>query len=358
MVTVGFFIGYAIGTYFHELGHFVMAKICGFPVDSVTLGRGPTILSYLVGRTKFIFNLLPSGGLVLSYPGIFAPRYKLVLFYVGGLVANAVLIVVFAVFEKFNIAGIPEKLLVGAIIAQYVFIGMNLLPHRTPIYGADHDTDGLKLWKLFGREWSKNIVLVRNFYSELLQSYATQSHPAPRFSEVPPERQRFLVLQNAVASEQVRELAAIVDDDTIWKTFSRPEQLLILDRILGTILLSDMITDFPDWREKLLKWCLQISELGPDVNAIKDTRAGVLDEIGDFPGALEVIDSTDLTKLNDFALILCLVSFARARFSQGEFGCALAKSAEARLKAAKLLNPDPIKHLFDRMDKEFAGSKS
>jgi Peptidase family M50 len=353
MWLAGFLIGLTFGLCLHELGHFVIAKFFGFPVDSVNFGRGLHVASFSAGNTKFIFNLIPTGGRVIAFPGVFASRSKLAMFYAGGLIANFAIVAALIVIAKYKFAASSEKLLIGAMVAQLLLIVENFWPRSVRIYGSLHDTDGLQLRKLFGREWGKNIELVRNTYSELLQSYATSDCPAQELYKVPLGRQKLLFLHDTIAGEQVRKLAAIVDDNASWQTFSRPEQLLILDRILSTILISDMTVDFPDWREMLSKWCLKASKLGRDVDAIRDTRTGVLVELGDFSGALEAINDTDPAKLNEFALIVHLVSFARVKFSGRDFEGALSKASEARLKASTLTNPNAYRHLFDRMDREF-----
>lgn len=46
----------------HELGHFVVAKLCGVKVNEFALGMGPTIFKFNKGETKYALRLLPIGG--------------------------------------------------------------------------------------------------------------------------------------------------------------------------------------------------------------------------------------------------------------------------------------------------------
>lgn len=48
--------------FFHELGHFALAKKNGIDVDEFSLGMGPTLLSKEYKGTKYCLKLLPIGG--------------------------------------------------------------------------------------------------------------------------------------------------------------------------------------------------------------------------------------------------------------------------------------------------------
>ncbi len=46
----------------HELGHFIVAKLSGMPVDEFSLGFGPAIVSRQWGETRYSLRILPLGG--------------------------------------------------------------------------------------------------------------------------------------------------------------------------------------------------------------------------------------------------------------------------------------------------------
>ncbi len=56
VVLFGFII------FFHELGHFLMAKFSKIRVNEFALGMGPKILSFQKGETRYALRLLPIGG--------------------------------------------------------------------------------------------------------------------------------------------------------------------------------------------------------------------------------------------------------------------------------------------------------
>ena len=49
----------------HELGHFVVAKLCGVKVEQFTIGFGPAIFKKQIGETLYAVRLLPIGGAVM-----------------------------------------------------------------------------------------------------------------------------------------------------------------------------------------------------------------------------------------------------------------------------------------------------
>lgn len=56
IVCLGFLV------FFHELGHFLAAKLFGVKVESFSLGFGPALLHKTIGGTDYRLSLLPFGG--------------------------------------------------------------------------------------------------------------------------------------------------------------------------------------------------------------------------------------------------------------------------------------------------------
>lgn len=50
--------------FFHELGHFAVARALGMGVSTFSLGFGPKILKYRRGKTEYALSLVPLGGYV------------------------------------------------------------------------------------------------------------------------------------------------------------------------------------------------------------------------------------------------------------------------------------------------------
>ena len=56
IIALGFII------FFHELGHFLLAKACGVGVVEFSLGMGPRLVSVQRGETRYSIKALPFGG--------------------------------------------------------------------------------------------------------------------------------------------------------------------------------------------------------------------------------------------------------------------------------------------------------
>ena len=55
-------LGLGFLVFFHELGHFLAAKLCHVGVLEFSIGMGPRMLSHVVGNTRYSLKLLPFGG--------------------------------------------------------------------------------------------------------------------------------------------------------------------------------------------------------------------------------------------------------------------------------------------------------
>ena len=61
LILIGvLFFGFII--FFHELGHFLLAKASGIRVNEFALGMGPKLFGFQKGETQYSLRLLPIGG--------------------------------------------------------------------------------------------------------------------------------------------------------------------------------------------------------------------------------------------------------------------------------------------------------
>jgi len=128
----------------HELGHFIMAKLCGVKVEVFSIGFGPRIIGYRYGDTDYRISALPLGGYVkmfgdapgekprdrealevlgidINAPGEFngRPRWQRVLIALAGPFANFI----FSFFLLVCVAHYHhevDKYLTGAAVVDYV----------------------------------------------------------------------------------------------------------------------------------------------------------------------------------------------------------------------------------------------
>lgn len=57
-------IALAFLIFFHELGHFLAARLCGVGVEVFSIGFGPKVIYKKIGKTQYALSLIPLGGYV------------------------------------------------------------------------------------------------------------------------------------------------------------------------------------------------------------------------------------------------------------------------------------------------------
>jgi regulator of sigma E protease len=62
--VAAFIVLVGVMVFVHELGHFVVAKLCGVRVEAFSLGFGPRLFGFKIGETDYKVCLLPLGGFV------------------------------------------------------------------------------------------------------------------------------------------------------------------------------------------------------------------------------------------------------------------------------------------------------
>ncbi|BDU74607.1 M50 family metallopeptidase [Mesoterricola silvestris] len=101
--------------FFHELGHFLVAKWMGLPVEVFSLGFGPRVAGFAWQETDVRLSLLPLGGYVRlagynpedpdaedPHGFLAQPAWKRMAFYSGGILANVLITVVIFFFLGIN----------------------------------------------------------------------------------------------------------------------------------------------------------------------------------------------------------------------------------------------------------------
>jgi regulator of sigma E protease len=105
--------------FFHELGHFLVAKWMGLPVEVFSLGFGPRLVGFQWQETDVRLSALPLGGYVRlagynpeepnaadPHGFLHQPTWKRLVFYGGGIAANVVITLVIFFYIGVNQAGI------------------------------------------------------------------------------------------------------------------------------------------------------------------------------------------------------------------------------------------------------------
>ncbi|MCS7278336.1 MAG: RIP metalloprotease RseP [Aquificaceae bacterium] len=126
---VAFLVLVGVLIWFHELGHFLMAKLFGVKVEIFSIGFGPVLLNKKIGETEYRVSALPLGGFVKLYgeeeslqdPRAFSakPNWQKILIAFGGPLFNLILaVLLFGLLSAVN-KKVPsyqfEKPLVGHV---------------------------------------------------------------------------------------------------------------------------------------------------------------------------------------------------------------------------------------------------
>jgi len=108
--------------FFHELGHFLVAKWMGMPVEVFSLGFGPRVAGFHWNETDVRLSLLPLGGYVRlagynpeepeakdPHGFLAQPAWRRLFFYSGGILANILITVVIFFFMGMDQARITDR---------------------------------------------------------------------------------------------------------------------------------------------------------------------------------------------------------------------------------------------------------
>ncbi len=127
--------------FFHELGHFIFAKLTGMRVETFSIGFPPKLLKKQIGETEYCLSAIPLGGYVKvtgvidesmdtegaqntkEDPKSFSSKktWQKALFITGGVIFNIVLaILVFTIltFAR-GISEVDEGTVLGEVVAEY-----------------------------------------------------------------------------------------------------------------------------------------------------------------------------------------------------------------------------------------------
>ncbi len=176
--VVAFLVLVGVLIWFHELGHFIMAKLFGVKVEVFSIGFGPVVFKKQVGETEYRLSALPLGGFVKLYgeeedlkdPRAFSskPSWQKILIAFGGPLFNFILAVL--LFALLALAGKEEpkhlyqKPVVGYVQEDSIAQRLGIKPGDT-ILEVNHKE--VKNWKelekvvfesILSKEWQVKVL--------------------------------------------------------------------------------------------------------------------------------------------------------------------------------------------------------
>ncbi len=95
-----------LSIFFHEMGHFICAKIVKLKPYSLEVGSGYKLLIYKLFNTRFEFRIFPSQGITSVFlTNLYSIKSRLLLYSAGGIIVNSLFFILFfklfLIFDKF-----------------------------------------------------------------------------------------------------------------------------------------------------------------------------------------------------------------------------------------------------------------
>lgn len=138
-------VGLAAGIACHEFGHMLCAVLLSAPVQLVSIGIGPVLWHCRIGETRFELRAVPCAGFVQCYPQPIVNRLSRLLFLLGGVLGNVVLIGLVSAFRSAVVPDPGHDYVSPIAFVQYYYIIVNLVPFWTTAGGIRTGSDGLQL---------------------------------------------------------------------------------------------------------------------------------------------------------------------------------------------------------------------
>jgi Peptidase family M50 len=342
-------VGLALGTIFHEGGHYFFAWAVGIPVRRVLIGSGPIVLSHQFGDTSVELKLFPFGGGVLFYPDLLIRKYRWALVLIGGVFGNILVLGLPEIVSAIIPPGEIRDLAFGGFVASRVFIIFaNLLPLRISVEGVRVASDGLALLSL--------LLLPRAGLTESGTFYAATLAPycggrEPRVTAAPASLRICYQISRADRSinEDVRrEVTTALLGELERGSLMREEELLVLDLLITDALLHGD----PQLRPRLDEWSQRALEMAPEIATLRGSRGAALVELGRPAEGKALLESVLAAEPTSFDALLSHIFLARAEHALGNLAAARHIAARARAISDAGTFPPRVRQLLESLETE------
>ena len=127
------------------MGHFIAAKVIGLNPYFVRIRSGKRIFQFKLFDSVVEFNSVPNGGITyIFYMAIEGLKFKLILMYLCGPLANCLLLFIILNVCKYTVMN-NSIIFINLIGIELSLIIMNLTPIESRVYGKKHSSDGRKI---------------------------------------------------------------------------------------------------------------------------------------------------------------------------------------------------------------------
>jgi hypothetical protein len=328
IATLSLFLTIVISISIHEGAHALAARLLGFQIREIRIGRGFRLFARRFFETEFEIRLIPGCGLVRVFPPLNYKRSAVSMMIAAGpfidVVCFVVLIIIYRPIEDRVLA---SAVFLPAILWQGGLLWGNLWPRYGKLYGAKVPNDGLSIWLTVMKKRDKNAAY-RQQYLNLIRSYRDPAQPEPELTGQS-ERIAFHVFSVIRAWGILNASTVAALEREMARGLPACEELFILDTLATSALASQ---DCAQFHAHLDRWTERAIRLNPNIETVKSTRGSVLVEIGRHADGLAMLVEADRTNSSDSLLIDAFLALAYFRMGQSDAASTAFDMAAAALK--------------------------
>lgn len=354
IVVLGFTLGIATGTYAREIARALMAEALLLPVKKIILGNGPPIFSFNLKKTKIEIRLLPLGGGVRIQPTILKGKTRPFLFHSIPVLTNIILAAFFAGYSP-DRSDWPhfQSLISGLALGQMWLIVFNLWPSFFELEEIRFPSDGRALAAILRKNRKEEESNLLKFFNGMLEPYSSNNGPVSLSStsfEMLNLEKRW---DHKDRLERVREAESILERGMRSGKLTVPEELWLLDAIITDLLFGESKRKLAELDE----FSARALAIAPDIAAIRQTRGGVLVELGMHMEARDTIRSAmPPENASAYETALNLIFLSRAEHGTQNFEIAKELAHKARCLCETELKDIDFTWLLERMDAELVST--
>jgi hypothetical protein len=352
MIFLGTIIGLILGTYAHEFGHLIAAKLNSWPVQKLTFGHGRQLFTFKLGQMEIEFRLIPFGGRVKVSPILQERKLHLLIFHSAGIAANLLLLVIFLVFLKtFDESPAYRNLCIGLSFAQIWLTILNLWPRKILVNGSLIGSDGFNIRNIVSGRHDEELAALPKSLENFLKPYAQDSNANYTLSPY-----SFVLLQLVhdydylYLSQKIQRTEELYLEEQRKGRTTTQEELWLLDALMTNMLLQDVIDNL----SRLEELSTRAITIGRYSAAIRQTCSGVFVELNRHRDAKKLLISAMPEPDEKFASTMCSIYLARVEHALGNLAAAEQLAEKAHLLSKEDSNPQNFDSLLRRMDTELS----
>lgn len=270
-------------TFFHEMGHFIVAKFWGFKPYRVIVGKGKKILTLNLCDSVIEFRTFPDGGITYtSNLSLEKLKYKLALMYIAGPLVNLCLGSLFLIlYLKFNQNLLAKPILFAFMCTELFLFISNIIPRDGNLYGQILSSDGKQFINAFTKTEQQFITnLLR------LDRYTNnQNSSEPLFNN---DLKKLQIVYQAQAAFNQQNFEQVIH---LLEPILNDVNLIVRDQLYLLDLLTSIVINYGEQKyiHKADEWSKQAMELSVDIITIQGTRGAILIELGRYSEGKEML---------------------------------------------------------------------